>query len=452
MRGFLYIFPVYFFYYIQNIMKKPLIFVLFGSTGDLALKKIFPALETLYTEGAYTSKSHIVAVGRRDFDAAQFKQFLAQSAPHLSSDFTHHIQYEKVDIEKNEGYGTLAKTLVGLAKHTPGSEIMIYLSLAPEFHLPVLKMLKKTRILKRGNVKLLIEKPFGTNEKTACALNTFLDSFISEKQIYRVDHYLGKDTIRTVMDLHERTPSFGKLLTEDTVTSIRVRIFETHGIHGRGASYDGVGAFRDVGQNHMLEMLAVIAADLPYKRSKKYRATIWQDIRTEVFEHLSSFAKTCQLSRRGQYEGYAEEKGVKPGSETETGFELLAHFKTGKLKGVPLIIESGKKMHASEAFITVKFNDEPELPKSMHFEIQPRQQMVIEYKDGYRDTFVIPKVRDAYANVIHAALAGSGREFVGPHEIKALWNYADHVIACWDQVPLEIYGSKKSFFDSFSAF
>lgn len=418
------------------------IFILFGATGDLALKKIFPALDALVHAGFDERLSRVIAVSRRDWTDADFRAHLKESSRGLSNTLIERISYAKVDIDHGIGFEELTKEVERARKKEADVEIVAYLSLAPRYHAPVANALFDNGIISRGEGKLLIEKPFGTDEKTANALDKLLLSKIDDNQIFRVDHYLGKDTVRAIMDLHENTPDFDKLISKESVACIHVRLFETKGIDGRGASYEEVGAFRDVGQNHMLEMLAVVAAELSPSRD---RGRAWQDARARVIERLSPPAKTCDESRRGQYEEYHNEKGVKSGSETETAFEIRTCLSSGKLKGVELVLESGKKMLSSEAFIRVVFKDISGIPKSMRFSVQPRQEIVIENRDGSSDVFEIPVVADAYANVIRCALLGGEREFVGSKEVKALWAYADRVVGCWSKVPLEIYSEKKPF-------
>ena len=412
---------------------KPIIFVLFGATGDLALRKIFPAIETLYDEGIFGAEPNIIAVSRRDWDTSQ----LLSHAGISEKNFTKIVSYSKVDIEHGIGYADLYKKIEKLKEKNPNSQVMIYLSLAPRHQSNVIESLAREKILSRGDVKLLMEKPFGTDEKSAHELDKLLVSLIDENQIYRIDHYLGKDTIMAIMDMHDKTAEFSKIMSRENVNSIRIRLWEEKGIDGRGASYDHVGAFRDVGQNHMLEMFAVLAADVPHES--------WHDARTHVLKHLTPPAQTCELSDRGQYENYTKEVGVAIGSQTETAFEVTTSLSAGKLANVPIILQSGKKMPASEVFIEIIFKDIIGIPKRMIFYVQPQQEIITEYIDGKKDIFKIPKTNDAYANIIKAAILGQSREFVGRQEIEALWRYADHVVACWGKVPLRIYNNEKPF-------
>jgi glucose-6-phosphate 1-dehydrogenase len=432
--------------------KKSIIFVLFGATGDLAVKKIFPALQALTDEGGLGATPHIIAVSRRDWTDAHLHTFLKEKNASLGADFLKHVSYANVDIEKGEGFDGLVTIVKKLQKGASESEVVYYTSLAPTHQEKAIMGLKEAGLLARpkggadavsDRPRLLIEKPFGTDLKTAKKLDKMLLAFLEEDQIFRVDHYLAKDTMLGIMNLREKTPEFLDVISAATVESIRVRIFEEKGIDSRGASYDGVGAFRDVGQNHLLEMLAVVAADLPKKVGRG--GFDWAAARTAVFEALMPPTKTCDLSRRGQYEGYAKETGVKPGSETETAFEVITSLSSGRLKGAQLILEAGKKMGVSEAVIEVTFKESSELPHSMTFSIQPEQEIIVENADGSKDVFDIAKTRDAYGNLIMDAVLGASRSFVGSKEIEALWSYADRVVACWSKVPLETYSSSKPF-------
>ncbi|HVU06240.1 MAG TPA: hypothetical protein VHE10_00350 [Candidatus Paceibacterota bacterium] len=414
-------------------MDKPFVFVLFGATGDLAVKKIFPALQALCREGALGGDPRIIATGRRDWNDEGFASFLRQGGT-FDDGFVSKVSYVKIDVDAGTGYAELADKIAGNAEGA-----IFYSSLAPNFHAPVAQGLHDVGLISRGRGKLLIEKPFGTDEKSAKSLDRVLEGFLDEGQIFRVDHYLGKDTLRAVMDLHESTPELARLISNESVESIRVALFEEKGIDGRGASYDGMGAFRDVGQNHILEALAVIAAE------PSVRAASWQSARAKALKRLAPPAKTCELSRRGQYEGYGNEKGVDPGSETETAFEVVTCFRSGKLKGVPVTLVSGKRMPSSGSFAEISFKEISGIPRKMVFRIQPEQEIVIESCDGSRESFDIPRTRDAYGNVILAATRGTERAFAGSDEVRALWAYADRVVACWNKVPLERYGPGKPF-------
>jgi len=424
--------------------QEPIIFILLGATGDLAVKKILPALAALFRDEKIHPLSRIIAVGRRDWKDADFISFLGHEEGKVIGAFLQAISYVKVDIDRGDGYEGLVAHIHALQARIGASKVFTYLSLAPQLHEKAVSVLRDAGILLRGKNRVMIEKPFGTDEKTAKSLDRLLLSFLDESQIYRVDHYLGKDTVQAMMDIHESTPSFDELVSSASVESICVRLFETIGIEGRGATYEQVGAFRDVGQNHMLVMLSAIAAELP-QGAREADEFMWQKARADVIERLAPPAKTCELSRRAQYEGYKSEKNVSPDSEVETAFEVVTSLRSGKLKGVPLILEAGKKMSRTEAFVEIKFKDISGLPEIMKFSVQPEREISIRNRDGSTDTFETGKSRDAYENVLIAALADSRHSFVGSEEIEALWRYADHIVACWNKVPLETYSDTKPF-------
>jgi glucose-6-phosphate 1-dehydrogenase len=382
------------------------IFVLFGATGDLAQKKILPALSALFADKSFSAQSKVVSVSRRDWDDAAFAgevgTYLGNSGVAADPAFRSALAYAKIDIDAGTGYDGLAQKISTLKKDLPQAQVVIYLSLAPQFHPKVILALFETGVLARGGAKILIEKPFGTDSKTAQELNDLLLSKLDEADIYRIDHYLGKQASQGIMDLPEKCRE---------ISSITARIFEEKGIDGRGESYDGVGAFRDVGQNHMLEMVALVLASAQCSRGGD-----WQEARSQVLVRLVPPANTCLDFRRGQYDGYLAEKGVRAGSQTETAFKVVT-----MLGRTHIALESGKKMPSSEASVSVV------------------------YKDGTTEKFHFKAGADAYQTMIRAALAGSKREFVGKDEVLALWSYADRARDCWGQVPLEIYSEKKPF-------
>ncbi len=416
--------------------SNPSTFILFGATGDLAVKKIFPALEDLFLSGDSHMPTKIIAVSRRDWSDGDFAAFIQGFRPY-DPGFLSRVEYAQVDIADHSGYGDLAERVEG--------EAIVYLSLAPQLHKAVIENLQEEFVISQGKGKLLIEKPFGTDEGSAAALNDLLFDFLNEEQVYRIDHYLGKDALRALMDIHERTPGFDELLTAENVASIRVAMFESIGIFGRGASYEQVGAFRDTGQNHVLEMLAVLVADIPEATALESRGHMWQVARASALAKLSAPRDTCDLMRRGQYEGYLSEAGVREGSQTETAFEVITSFASGRLAGVPVTLQGGKRMPRPDVFMEVVFKDRPDVPKSIRVSVQPRQEIVTTERDGSVEVNEIPRTRDAYANILSDAFAGRMRDFVGSEEIQHLWRYADHVVDCFDVVPLETYGDERPF-------
>jgi len=420
----------------KNKQKPPLI-VLFGATGDLSRKKIFPALSSLYDKGELPHNSRVIGISRRPWNTHEFHDFLKLKS-NVSSSFLHILEYAGVDFEIGIGYDDLSKQVSLLAKNR---EVIVYLSLAPHHFTQVVKSLRKSKILRKGKVKLLLEKPFGVDEKSACTLNRFLLSFLSHSQIYRIDHYLGKTSVQAMMRVHESSTSLRQIISNKTVESVTISLLEAKGIDGRGLSYDSVGAFRDVGQNHILEILASLLAEYPHRVS----ANSWHDARAAVLEALLPPSKTCELARRGQYEGYEHEKGVAHKSETETAFEVITGFSRGELLGIPVIFQAGKMMGETRSLVRIIFKESSGLPREIEFSIQPKPRVIIRMKDGAEEVLELSS-QEAYENILIDVLRGERRHFVGSREIQAAWRYSDRVVSCWNKVPLERYSQSHPFF------
>jgi glucose-6-phosphate 1-dehydrogenase len=418
--------------------NRPVTFLVFGATGDLSVSKIFPALEELWEAKALHPQTRIVGLSRKRWTDKEFKEFLRDAGDRrYDKKFMERVSFSMLDVEKGEGFSTLPSLVEG--------EPVAFLALAPNNHEKAIAGLRDSGVLARGKGLLMIEKPFGTDEKSARALTRLITSFLEESQIKRVDHYFGKSAVAALMNLQERSSDLGSLLVRGNVSSIRIRLWEEKGIGDRAASYEGVGAFRDVGQSHMLEMLALVAVDIPENVYASGMPVPWQMLRADALATLAPPAITCDLSRRGQYQGYRIEHGVKKDSQTETAFEVTTTLYGGKLARVPVILESGKRMGKSEASIRIEFKEAEDAPKRIDIVIQPEPRIEIEHRDGSRLVKKAKQRESAYAAIIRAALSGSTREFVGSEEIQALWRYADRVVGCWGKVPLEIYGKDKPF-------
>lgn len=417
--------------------RQGLNFVVFGATGDLAVKKIFPALSWLLKDGVLPEQSRIIAVSRRDWDTAAFRSFLYESDSLVSKELLETIEYVDVDFDVRRGYDNLKKKI----DETNSNQTIIYLSLSPFWFKTVIDDLKNAAILEKGDTKILLEKPFGTDTVSANELNEQLLAFLDASQIYRVDHYLGKETIQALMDEHERSPKLRQILSNKTLARVIVELSETKGIDGR-ASYDPVGAFRDVAQNHMLEMLAVLLAEYP----RSHQENAWPNARAEVIDSLAQPTKESVFIRRGQYLDYLSERGVAQNSNTETAFELKTVFAKGELAGVEVVLKSGKKLSRNYAGISLTFLPIGNLPQEIRFEIQPKAQLVIRQKDGHETFIDLEKNQDAYQNVITDAITGEARRFVGEKEVLAAWRYTDSVLPILRATSVEKYSSETPFY------
>lgn len=379
-------------------------FVLFGPTSDLALRKIIPGLCTLFLHGSLVD-CKVIACGRRQWGSTEYQSFIQSTLetfpPEVVRDFLEHVTYIQGELDNPAMYALLRKE-VG------AREAMYHIALHPEFYPRVVEMLGKAGL----EGKLMLEKPFGEDMHSAEALEKVIEQYFSAKYVFRIDHYLAKKGLSDVATYRTEHPEFEARLNKDNLTSITYRILEHVDVHTRGNFYDTVGALRDVGQSHLLLMLAVSLMDLKKAEHSPSRA------RAEVLRQLTVGPPVPPAGTvRGQYEGYIDEPGVKKDSQTETYFRLVAHSSRPELEGVPLVLEAGKALKEKKIDITLQF------------------------ADGSRQEFDITKAHTHgdYATLISAAMEGDASLFVGTEEVMESWKFTESIAKTLASTPLLIY-------------
>ncbi|HVU80251.1 MAG TPA: hypothetical protein VHD37_02705, partial [Candidatus Paceibacterota bacterium] len=284
-------------------MKPNTSYVLFGATGDLAQRKIMPALCAL----SAVHDLDVVAFSRRPWSDEEYRNFIAPSLkrcdPATSRTFLERVRYAQGTFDDARAFAALKEKVSG--------EAVFHLAVQPEFYLPIIEHLGKAGLQR----KLLIEKPFGQGSESAQALEKAIEKYFPPDHIYRVDHYLGKEGLDAVLDARRHDADFENSLGKDRVAKVICRIEESLTVAGRGEFYDGVGALRDVGQNHLLQMLAAVIMELPAHEDGLPQARA---------RALASLEPRAADAVRGQYRGYREEDGVAAGSQTETYFKISA--------------------------------------------------------------------------------------------------------------------------------
>ncbi len=325
-----------------------------------------------------------------------------------------------------------------------------------------------------GWTRILIEKPFGNDIHTAKSLDKLLGKLFKEEQIFRIDHYLAKEALQNILAFRFDNPLFESLWNSKHIDKVHIKLYEKLGVDGRGSFYDPIGALKDVGQNHMLQMLALIAMNQP----KSLKAN---DIRKERLMVLKSLKKIIPKQilanvTRGQYRGYLSESGVAPSSNTETYFRIKANIDNSKWKGVPFYLENGKALDESKTEIDVYFkgskgqslmnkNRRNELnldsQNILTFRIQPDEGIKIKFfvktpgqgfdvepktlKFKYSDVSSFNIVRNDYERLIQDAFIGDQTLFASTGEIMASWEFVTSIIENLNKLPLVIYekGSKE---------
>lgn len=365
---------------------EPITFVLFGATGDLARRKIVPALFELYQKGVFVSGSQIVAFSRRDWQDQDYRDFITQSIStedkEKVGEFLKTIQYVSGTFDAPEGY-------IKLKEVTKHNHVIIHLAVPPNAHTQVINNLNKVGVVG----KLLIEKPFGHDLQSAEALEVELEKYVDCKNIFRIDHYLGKAGLDEVTRKRKEDLEFSSRLNKNFVNSIQFRFLESLDIAGRGEFYDSVGALLDVGQNHLLSMVSSFFVD-----TKSLQGVC--GARAEVLKQMRVVHTT-----RGQYSGYVDEKNVDKNSETETYFKIEMKYAQEDWENIPIYLEGGKAMEEKRSDIIISFKDE--------------SQYVFDIDQ--------PKKPDAYEVVLDAAIRGDDSRFVCSDEMMESWRLADQM-------------------------
>ncbi len=343
---------------------EPHLFVIFGATGDLMRRKLLPALYKLADKGRFGEPFKILGIARdANLDDASFRQWARKVLREAGLNNPNEIgrwcdrclHYQPIGAGDEKVFHALRERIEALeqAHHLPGNRTF-YLALPPRAFAPTIEGLGEAGLNRSpGKTRLVIEKPFGRNLATAQALNRLLHRYFDESQIYRIDHYLGKETVQNLMIFRFANPIFESLWNRDRVDSVEITVAETVGVEKRAGYYDHAGALRDMAQNHLTQLLTLISMEAPVafdadairdEKVKVLRATLPLDRSEVVF---------------GQYEGYRNEPGVAPDSNTETFVALGLHIENWRWQGVPFFLRTGKKLARRLTQIVVRFRRPP---------------------------------------------------------------------------------------------
>lgn len=456
----------------------PTVFIIFGATGDLIGKKIVPALYHLFQKDKLPKLLHIVGFSRRDIKSDDFRRSIVDMLSHhhdvhrnkeTTKKFLNHFSYHKGNFKELKSYKNLAKILGRIdGEWKTCSNKLFYLATPPQYNETIFKYLKSSGLTipcspEEGWTRIIVEKPFGKDLKTAEALDVLLGKLFKEEQIYRIDHYLAKDLLQNILSFRFSNNLFEESWNNKFIEKIEIRLLEKIGVEHRGAFYDGLGALRDVGQNHLLQMLALVTMDFPGSfdiekvRNKRFEILQTLEIPTSQTILLDSF--------RAQYEGYRAIKGVKSNSRSETYFKIKTHLDSSRWRGVPIFLESGKRMkkQTKEIVVTFKHKSPCLCPPGKHFknqvvfQLEPQEKIEISFlskKPGLdmeiqeRNFYFLYRKRSAksqyveeYEKLLLDCIEGNQLLFVSTKEIKAMWSFIDPIIRGWlrERIPLYEY-------------
>lgn len=444
-------------------MKEgPITLVVLGVTGDLMARKLSPALFSLFEKGKLPKNFNIVGFSRRDWDdqdlKAHIKSQLARYSPEAPvgkvSQFLNKLSYQHGDFADPKSYQQLEQHLrkVEAARHAK-THRLFYLAVPPELYSSIIRRLAKSGLMGQTPdrwARLIIEKPFGRDLEHAMEVDKLLTELFAETQVYRIDHYLAKEAVQNILTFRFANNFMSHSLGKHNVERIDIKLWETIDVEGRGEFYDSYGALLDVGQNHLLQMLALVTMERPVQLSAEpIRAG-----RAEILKHILPVRDPGRNTRRAQYRGYTKEDEVNPASRTETYFKIKAFIDLPDWRGVPIYLEAGKKLPVVDKQIIITFRHPRPCfcPPGRHYKnqmfirIQPNPGIEIRFwakKPGTKSeleeqalNFSYPmgesaRYKEEYAQLLTDVLAGDLTLFVSGQEAIASWRFIDPLIRAW---------------------
>jgi len=334
------------------------IITIFGSTGDLTIRKLLPAIDHLLKEQLLPNQTKIFAIGRRDYDTKKYFQFVEDSeiSKHDFSGLKNHVEYFKLDVDNLNDYKALNDKISEISNKD--TRKIFYLAVGPDLLKDIAENISLSTLVTKGDkqASVTFEKPFGEDLNSATDINNLLWQYFDENQIYRIDHYLGKEMIQNILTVRFGNKIFENSWNNHAIKSIRIIVKENETIFSRAGYYDKSGALKDMVQSHLLQMLALIGMEVPLS----YQSEDLKNEKVEVLKKLRYDSKSLII---GQYEGYLNETNIPSDSKTETFVFLKAFVDTPRFKGVPFYLLTGKALDKKESLIEVEFEESSQQQK-----------------------------------------------------------------------------------------
>lgn len=441
--------------------------ILFGATGDLALKMIYPSLYFLDKEGHLPDGLIILGVARAKHDDASFAADVHKTLREKAgadfdektwSRFVQRLRYCDGDVTQRPAYEKLAGTLKDF------EIILYYLSTSPDFFGVIADNLREANLI-QPQTRIAIEKPIGHDLASSKEIEIALSKSFPEERIHRVDHYLGKDTVQNLIALRFANTLFEPLWNKDNIEHVQITVAETVGVERRWSYYDSYGAMRDIVQNHMLQLLCLVAmeppADLEADSVRNEKVKVLRSLRPigarEVERETVRGQYRKGYTESGAVPGYAEETGGGI-SDTETFVAINAHIDNWRWAGVPFFLRTGKRLPTRSTQIVVQFKPVPHsifhrtdnLPNRLIIRLQPEEEIALQIMNktpdleavrlkpvtldlNLTDAFRTMRRRIAYERLLFDAIKGSTFLFVRRDEVEAAWSWIDRIADGWKE-------------------
>jgi glucose-6-phosphate 1-dehydrogenase len=458
----------------DNIL--PTSIIIFGASGDLTQRKLVPSLFNLYRKGRMPKQFRIIGYGNTAFSNEKFRAHLEEGMKEFASfeftpeewtDFAAHLEYLQgryTDLADFKKLGTL------LNEQAAGSGNRIYYMATPPGVFPnIIDLLGLTGQLMEQNGwrRVVIEKPFGTDFESARSLNEQIHRALNENQIYRIDHYLGKETVQNILVTRFANTIFEPLWNRNYIDHVEVTVAEEVGVEHRGRFYDSVGVLRDMLQNHLLQLVALVAMEPP----ASFDATALRNEKVKVLSSIRRMKEkdVLQDTVRAQYKGYRSEEGVDAESTTPTYAALKLRIDNWRWQGVPFYLRSGKRLKEKLSQITIQFKEPPHLlfpskqdgltPNMLVLYLQPdegvhwrfeakvpdtiAQLRSVDMEFHYADSFGKTAIPEAYERLLLDTISGDASLFTRADEVETAWSLIDPILETWEapqkQQPLAFY-------------
>jgi glucose-6-phosphate 1-dehydrogenase len=439
--------------------------VIFGASGDLTSRKLIPALYSLHLKGRLPDQTRIVGFSRTRLTSEAWREELAQTTAKFVGKqfdsaawqaFSASVFYQPGDIDQPRDFAALAELLAKLEEGQPATRLY-YLATAPDLYAAAIKQLGTAGLAEEagGVRRVVIEKPFGTDLASAQALNSATHEAFREEQVYRIDHYLGKETVQNLLVLRFANAIFEPVWNRRYIDHVQITVAEEVDVGRRAGYYDQAGVLRDMFQNHLLQLLMITAMEAP----ARYSADLIRDEKVKVLRAIQplGFAEIGSDTIRGQYEGYLQAEGVAPGSQTATFAAIKLQVENWRWSGVPFYLRSGKAMSCRTTQIVIQFRQPPVMmfasgrkaqhdPNRLVVQIQPAEGIQMHFQTKVPDggmrltttdlAFEFAQefqgaMPDSYQRLLLDAMNGDASLFARSDEVEVAWSIIDPIIGAW---------------------